>query len=387
MHEERSTGCTKPTRVQTIFWPMDTSLHGKKSVAQKTMLRELRHFNNNVKAEFEDQESKSGCSRPVRPFKPKTKLQTSILRTMPRVRQAAAMAADASSAAASAVEKRMKDMSLRQKKQEKACYDDIRPTAKDVQRLAKMARSTNSTTDQTAMPSSSSTDRVAPVLRSSSSRDHVPQLYEHSVYGSTPELHDLVTYNLAAGGWQVLGRKCVASKSRAAASHIVVPGMLGNQLECSAASLHCRAFGKTLIAQAFLEGKATALGPVSFEPLGVGNRMLKLELYISNASHTKHHRVVDEMKFIAASDHIKKRYSFDVKESVDSDVVIEHFKQLCGRNDLAYRNVRWIVQKDELNPSRLALSSVLQKPIKYTSTFVLTMSSFVSGLGTTASST
>ena len=118
MHEERSTGCTKPTRVQTIFGPMDTSLRGKKTVAQKTMLRELRHFKNNTKVEFEDKESKSGCSRPVRPFKPKTKVQTSILRTMPRVGQAAAMAADASSAAACAVEKRIKEMSLRQKKQD-----------------------------------------------------------------------------------------------------------------------------------------------------------------------------------------------------------------------------------------------------------------------------
>ena len=48
---------------------------------------------------------------------------------------------------------------------------------------------------------------------------------------------------------------------------------------------------------------------------------------------------------------------------------------------MAYRNVRWLVQKDELNPSKLAISSVLQKQIKVASKHVLTMSSFLSGLG------
>ena len=126
------------------------------------------------------------------------------------------------------------------------------------------------------------------------------------------------------------------------------------------------------------------MGPVSFEPLGVGNRLLKLNLYISRASQAQHHKVVDEMKFITASDRINKLYPFDVQESVNSDVVVEHFKPLCGRSDWGYRNVRWIVQKDGLNPSKLAISSVLQKYIRYTSKFVIKMSSFVSLLGTTA---
>ena len=378
----------KEQRVRTLLGEFDRTSSNQNNGAQRKMLREMHQFNGITEAEHTNEESTAGCARPIKPFKPKTKRPKLARREKSRPNHAASKAADASKAA---VEKREREMSLRQRKGEKAQYADIQPTTQDVNWLAKLGGSSSSSRPG-GQAASSSTDRPPPAMPSGSSRDDVPvaqKLRVHRAHGWSPALHEMLMYNTAVGGdaWQKLDRKIVACRDRASASLIVVPGSLANQLKCSPASLHCRVFGKTLVSQSFLDGSPTEPGPVCFKPLGaeLKGRLRKLDLYISKACSDKHNKVLQEMLDIGDSTSITKLYSFTVNKDADPSVVVEHFRQLSGRNDFAYRNVRWIVQKHELDPSRNALAQALSKQFKTMMQYVDTMSNFVSDLGNTAS--
>lgn len=175
------------------------------------------------------------------------------------------------------------------------------------------------------------------------------------------------------------------------ASHVVVHDAIWNEAcAYSVVSIHCKLWGKTLLAESHLQNpRNERYRTYASNTERKGQRQERFTLFISSAARDKHHKIADELVNFATNSSVRPRHGTDrrlfrltVQDGGVMDV-LNRFKSCDSAAEAT--QLRWLVTKGERDECITALASAISRPPAKLQPFVLTFSHFVNSIGKLAS--